>query len=75
MRALQKAQPCDHTYTCKGRKSVSVGSVCVSGEPWLELLANCFLLLLLLTLHRVSASDMAQFGEHPNDPEEAPPLC
>ena len=29
--------------TCKGRKSVSVGSVCVLGGPWLELLADCFL--------------------------------
>ena len=27
-------EPC----TCKGRKNVSVGSVCVLGEPWLELL-------------------------------------
>ena len=27
----------------KGRKSVSVGSVCVLGEPWLELLAKRFL--------------------------------
>jgi len=27
---------------------VSVGSVCVLGEPWLELLAERFLLLLLL---------------------------
>ena len=46
MRALQKPnhEPC----TCKGRKSVSVGSVCVLGEPWLELLADRFLLLLLL---------------------------
>ena len=36
MRSLQKTnhEPC----TCKGRKSVSVGSVCVSYEPWLELL-------------------------------------
>ena len=38
-------KPC----TCKGRKSVSVGSVWVLGEPWLELLADCFLLPLLLT--------------------------
>ena len=29
-------EPC----TCKGRKSVSVGSVCVLGEPWLELLSS-----------------------------------
>ena len=29
-------EPC----TCKERKSVSVGSVCVLGEPWLELLAD-----------------------------------
>ena len=36
-----------HLY---GRKSVSVGSVCVLGEPWLELLAKRFLLLLLLLL-------------------------
>ena len=34
----------------KGRKSVSVGSVCVLGEHWLELLAERFLLLLLLLL-------------------------
>ena len=52
MRALQKPnhEPC----TCKGRKSVSVGSVCVLGEPWLELLADRFLFpaaaaLLLMT--------------------------
>ena len=31
--------------TCKERKSVSVGSVCVLDEPWLELLADRFLLL------------------------------
>ena len=42
--AKNNHEPC----TCKGRKSVSVGSVCVLGEPWLELLANRFLLLLLL---------------------------
>ena len=29
---------------------MSVGSVCVLGEPWLELLADRFLLLLLLLL-------------------------
>ena len=34
--------------TCRGRKSLSVGSVCVFGEPWLELPADRFLLLLLL---------------------------
>ena len=46
MRALQKLnhEPC----TCKGRKSVSGGSVCVLGEPWLELLADRVQLLLLL---------------------------
>ena len=32
------------------RECVSVGSVCVLGEPWLELLANHFLLLQLLLL-------------------------
>ena len=50
MRALQKPnhEPC----TYKGRKSVSVGSVCVLGEPWLELLAKQRLLLLLLLLLR-----------------------
>ena len=37
-------EPC----TCKGRKSVSDGTVCVLGEPWFELLANRFRLLLLL---------------------------
>ena len=40
MRALQKTQP-----VIKGRKSVSVGSVCVLDEPWLELLADRLLLL------------------------------
>ena len=34
----------------KGRMIVSVGSVCVLDEPWLELLADRFLLLLLLLL-------------------------
>ena len=48
MRALQKNN--HEAYTCKGRKSVSVGSVCVLGKPWLELLADRFLLLLLLLL-------------------------
>ena len=33
-----------------GRKSVSVGSVCVLGEPWLEFLADRVQLLLLLLL-------------------------
>ena len=32
------------------RKSVSVGSVCVLGKPWLELLADCVLLLLLVVV-------------------------
>ena len=32
------------------RECVSVGSVCVLGGPWLELLAERFLLLLLLLL-------------------------
>ena len=35
-------------YAHKGRKSVSVESVCVLGELWLELLADRVLLLLLL---------------------------
>ena len=44
MRALQNPnhEPC----TCKGRQSVSVGSVRVMDEPWLELLADCVQLLL-----------------------------
>ena len=29
---------------------MSVGSVCVLGEPWLDLLADCVQLLLLLLL-------------------------
>ena len=32
------------------RECVSVGSVCVLGEPWLELPADRFLLLLLILL-------------------------
>ena len=47
MRALQKTTT-NHAPVSKGRKSVSVGSVCVLGEPWLELLADRVLLLLLL---------------------------
>ena len=49
MRALQKNnhEPCN----CKKRKSVSVGSVCVLSELWLELLAKQRLLLLLLLLY------------------------
>ena len=31
-------------HALKGRKSVSVGSVCVLGEAWLELLADRLLL-------------------------------
>ena len=47
MRALQKTQPWTmHAPVSKGRKSVTVGSVCVLGEPWLELLAKQRLLLL-----------------------------
>ena len=33
-------------YTCKDRKSVSVGSVRVLDEPWLEVLAYCVQLFL-----------------------------
>ena len=43
-------KPNHEACTCKGRKSVSVGGVCALGVPWLELLANRFLLLLLLLL-------------------------
>ena len=43
----------NHAPVSRGRKSVSVGSVCVLGKPWLELLANRFLLLLLLLLSRI----------------------
>ena len=45
MRALQKTN--HEQCTCEGRKTVSigVGSVCVLGETWLELLADRFLLL------------------------------
>ena len=38
----------NHAPISKGRKSVSVGSVCVLDDPWLELLADRFLLLLLM---------------------------
>ena len=45
MRALQKTRNGQQTLCiCQERKSVSVGCVCVLGEPWLELLADRFLL-------------------------------
>ena len=39
----------------------SVGSVCVLGEPWLELLADCLLLLLVasMALERGRSEDSA----------------
>ena len=37
-----------HHAPVSERKSVSVGSVCVLSEPWLELLADRVLLLLLM---------------------------
>ena len=50
---------------CKGRKSVSVGSVCVLGEPWLELLADrvqLLLLLLLLLMAKLFVNKTKLFG-------------
>ena len=39
---------------------MSVGSVCVLGEPWLELLADRFLLLLLLLLLLLRQSNFSE---------------
>ena len=48
--------------TYKERKSVSVVSVCVLGEPWLELLADRLLLLLLL-MRCVTETLLSNFSE------------
>ena len=40
-KGIGQQTPC----TCKEKKSVSVGRVCVLSKPWLELLADRFLLL------------------------------
>ena len=46
-RALPKTRNGQQTpCTCKESKRVSVGSVCVLGEPWLELQAERMLLLM-----------------------------